>query len=185
MLSKLESGSAEIPPEPVAVLDIVEEIAQEAVQLGNESQHAIDVHGEGGLLLLGNESLLRSAFTNLIFNVLRHTPQRTQVKITWRRQGDDADLEVRDNGEGIPARHIPRLTERFYRVDAGRSREAGGTGLGLTIVRQILDVHDARLLIGSEAGRGATFTCRFPPERWTQASMVPDDPAATDGERRQ
>jgi two-component system phosphate regulon sensor histidine kinase PhoR len=76
---------------------------------------------------------------------------------------------VRDNGAGIPARHLPRLTERFYRVDASRSRERGGTGLGLAIVRQILDMHDARLSISSEEGHGATFSCLFPASMTLQA----------------
>ena len=174
-LSRLESGVDVLESQPVAVFDMLEEIVQEAGELGRESQHTIAMDGEPGLMLLGDESLLRTAFSNLVFNAIRHTPQRTQVSVTWRRQDDHADMVVRDNGMGIPARHLPRLTERFYRVDAGRSRAAGGTGLGLAIVRQILDLHDAQLLIGSEEGRGATFTCQFPAQRWSRVPPPPQD----------
>ena len=156
---------------------MLEEISREAERFGQESHHCVEVRGEPGLILLGDESLLRSAFSNLVFNAIRRTPQRTQVNVDWCRQGEYADLVVRDNGVGIPARHLPRLTERFYRVDEGRSSDSGGTGLGLAIVRQTIDVHDARLLISSEEGRGATFTCRFPPQRWSQVPVVSDDTA--------
>lgn len=178
MLSRLESRSEEVPRQPVAVFDLLEDIVHEAERLTQESQHVLELTGDPGLVLLGDESLLRSAFSNLIFNAIRHTPLRTRISVTWGRDGSHADLQVRDNGAGIPARHLPRLTERFYRVDAGRSRDAGGTGLGLAIVRQILDVHDASLLISSEEGRGATFTCRFPRQRWSQVPGVRTDQGA-------
>ena len=175
MLSRLEGRSEEVPRKSVAVFDMLEKIVHEAELLAQESQHVLELNGDPGLVLLGDGSLLRSAFSNLIFNAIRHTPLRTRVSVSWGRDGDHADLQVRDNGAGIPARHLPRLTERFYRIDAGRSREAGGTGLGLAIVRQILDVHDASLLISSEEGLGATFTCRFPRQRWNQVPGATSD----------
>ena len=171
MLSRLQSRSEAVGRKPVAVADLVEEVAHEAGRLAQESRHELAFAGDPGLLFLGNESLLRCAFSNLIFNAIRHTPMRTRVDVTWGSDGDHAFLEVRDNGVGIPTRHLPRLTERFYRVDAGRSRDAGGTGLGLAIVSQILETHDASLLISSEEGRGATFTCRFPRQRWSRQAV--------------
>ncbi|MCG6966604.1 MAG: phosphate regulon sensor histidine kinase PhoR [Chromatiaceae bacterium] len=166
MLSQLEDGSQTVQREPVAVLEMLQDIVDEGRELARETHHVLELGGEPGLMLLGDESLLRCAFSNLIFNAIRHTPGRTEVRITWGRDGDRAALEVRDNGAGIPARHLPRLTERFYRVDAGRSRDAGGTGLGLAIVRQVLTVHDATLSIRSDEGRGCSFTCHFPAERY-------------------
>ncbi len=168
MLSRMESRSEDVGRKPVAVADLVEEVAHEAERLAQESKHVLAFAGDRGLLFLGDESLLRCAFSNLIFNAIRHTPMRTHVDVTWGIDGDHAFLEVRDNGAGIPARHLPRLTERFYRVDASRSRDAGGTGLGLAIVTQILETHDASLLISSKEGRGATFSCRFPRQRWSR-----------------
>ena len=165
MLSQLEDGSETVRHEPVPVLDMLEAVVGEGRELARETQHVLDLRGDPGLLLLGDESLLRSAFSNLVFNAIRHTPGRTRVSITWGMDGDRAALQVQDNGAGIPARHLPRLTERFYRVDAGRSRDAGGSGLGLAIVRQILEMHDARLLIRSEEGRGTRFSCLFPAHR--------------------
>ena len=168
MLSRLEDGSETVRSEPVAVLDVLETIVAEGRELARETEHVLDLRGDPCLLLLGDESLLRCAFSNLVFNAIRHTPGRTRISITWGVDGDRATLQVQDNGAGIPARHLPRLTERFYRVDAGRSRDAGGSGLGLAIVRQILEMHDARLLIRSEEGRGSRFDCEFPARRSVQ-----------------
>jgi two-component system, OmpR family, phosphate regulon sensor histidine kinase PhoR len=109
---------------------------------------------------------LHSAFSNLVSNAIRYTPARGRVEIAFRRLPDGgAALSVRDSGFGIPAEHLPRLTERFYRVSTSRSRESGGTGLGLSIVKHILGLHQARLAIESEVGRGSTFSCVFGPER--------------------
>lgn len=172
MLSRLEDEPEKMRREPVAVFDLLEDIVAEGRELGHETEHVLELTGDSGLVLLGDESLLRSAFSNLVFNAIRHTPIRTKVSISWGVESEYALLQVRDNGAGIPTRHLPRLTERFYRVDAGRSRDAGGTGLGLAIVRQILDVHDAGLLISSEEGRGSNFTCRFSSERFTRTPEV-------------
>ncbi|MGB5198533.1 MAG: phosphate regulon sensor histidine kinase PhoR [Sedimenticolaceae bacterium] len=175
MLSRLESRSEAVGRKPVVVADLLDEVAHEAERLAKESKHVLAFAGDPTLLFLGDESLLRCAFSNLIFNAIRHTPMRTRVDVTWGSDGDYAFLEVRDNGTGIPTRHLPRLTERFYRVDAGRSRDAGGTGLGLAIVSQILDTHDASLLIRSEEGRGARFSCRFPRQRWSRLPVESGD----------
>ena len=168
ILSKLEDGAETIRQQPVAVLDLLQQVVRDGEQQAQETQHELKLNGDTGLWLRGDASLLRCACSNLVSNAIRHTPAHTLVEITWSRDGDQAVLQVRDNGAGIPARHLPRLTERFYRVDVGRSREAGGTGLGLAIVRQILEMHDARLLIHSDEGRGSSFACRFPAARICQ-----------------
>ena len=160
-LSRLEYGVEAIKRDPVAVLDMLEDVVGDVREMARKTHHRLKLSGDPNLLIQGDESLLRCAFSNLVSNAIRHTPGRTQVDVSWTRAGDLAEFAVRDNGTGIPARHLPRLTERFYRVDAGRSREAGGTGLGLAIVRQILDMHEARLTVSSEEGRGSTFSCQF------------------------
>jgi two-component system phosphate regulon sensor histidine kinase PhoR len=161
-LSRLEYGVEAIKRDPVAVLDMLEDVVGDVREMARKTHHRLKLSGDPNLVIQGDESLLRCAFSNLVSNAIRHTPGRTQVDVSWTRAGDLAEFVVRDNGTGIPARHLPRLTERFYRVDAGRSREAGGTGLGLAIVRQILDMHEARLTVSSEEGRGSTFSCQFP-----------------------
>ena len=120
--------------------------------------------------LRGAGSELASAFGNLVSNAVRYTPPGGVVQIRWRVLdtgiGDAAgEFSVTDTGIGIPAEHIPRLTERFYRVDRGRSRESGGTGLGLAIVKHALLRHQAELRIASEPGHGSTFSARFPAQR--------------------
>ena len=118
-----------------------------------------DVH------LRGSPTDIDSVIRNLLSNAIRHTPSSGSVTINWTRDGDEAVLAVSDTGEGIADEHIPRLTERFFRVDKGRSRAEGGVGLGLAIVKYALNRHDAELSIESAVGEGSTFTCRFPPNR--------------------
>lgn len=172
-LSRLEYGTETLKRNPVAVMDMLREILGDAAGLAGNSHHELRLSGDPGLEIAGDESLLRCAFSNLVSNAIRHTPSRTQVELSWVQEGDQAKFTVRDNGAGIPARHLPRLTERFYRVDAGRSRDAGGTGLGLAIVRQILEMHGARLAVSSDEGRGATFTCLFPAASPSRVSSEP------------
>lgn len=119
------------------------------------------------ICLLGSETELQSVFANLISNAVKYTPSTGSIAIRWWRDSEGAHLSVSDTGIGIAPEHLPRLTERFYRVDAGRSREMGGFGLGLSIVKHALQRHDATLTIDSELGKGSTFTCHFPPERVT------------------
>jgi two-component system phosphate regulon sensor histidine kinase PhoR len=115
--------------------------------------------------LRGAEEELRSAFGNMISNAVRYTQERGDVTIGWSRRGEEAVFSVHDTGIGIAPQHIPRLTERFYRVDRSRSRETGGTGLGLAIVKHVLNRHQGRLEIVSEPGRGSTFAALFPADR--------------------
>ncbi len=116
--------------------------------------------------LLGDPQELRSAFSNLVINALKYSPEDSAVKVRWNLSPDGgACLEVEDQGEGIAANHIPRITERFYRVDVNRSRKINGTGLGLAIVKHVLVRHDAKLEVRSEPGKGSCFRCLFPPRR--------------------
>jgi two-component system phosphate regulon sensor histidine kinase PhoR len=160
-LSRLEMD--ESPPD-VGMVDVAEElrlILNEARVL-SAGEHRFEVHLDPELRLVGNAAELRSAFSNLIYNAVRHTPPGSLIRIDWRKEAHGPLFSVQDNGEGIAPEHIPRLTERFYRIDKARSRESGGTGLGLAIVKHVLNRHRAVLAIASEPGRGATFACRFP-----------------------
>jgi two-component system phosphate regulon sensor histidine kinase PhoR len=113
----------------------------------------------------GSRDELRSAFSNLVTNAVRYTPSGGRIWLRWRADADGAVFEVEDTGIGVAPEHIPRLTERFYRVDRSRSRETGGTGLGLAIVKHVLLRHDGRLDVTSLLGRGSVFVARFPRAR--------------------
>jgi two-component system phosphate regulon sensor histidine kinase PhoR len=115
--------------------------------------------------LRGSEQELVSAFTNLVSNAIRYTPTGGTVSLRWQDDGQGGVFSVQDTGIGIDAQHLPRLTERFYRVDRGRSRDVGGTGLGLAIVKHALSRHQAQLDIKSTPGVGSCFTARFPAGR--------------------
>lgn len=163
-LTRLESA-AQNPQrqKTVNVAALLRGICDDANRLG--STHApIALHLETDAALLGDEQELRSAFSNLVVNAVKYTPVTGQVDITWRDEGDGAQLDVRDTGEGIAERHIPRLTERFYRVDSG-TRGKFGVGLGLAIVKHVLLRHDVELKIASQVGRGSCFSCCFPARR--------------------
>lgn len=164
-LSRLEYSDEPLSATAISVAELLDSIAKEARALSGEKNHDIEVVVEDTRNLSGEAAKLRDAFSNLVFNAVRHTPPRTRIRILWVPADDGADLVVEDGGEGIAARHIPRLTERFYRVDPGRSRDSGGTGLGLAIVRQVLDRHEAELQILSKVGAGTAFRCIFPPQR--------------------
>ncbi len=164
-LSRLETRDRSEGFESFPVCDMIDRIARGAASLGGDNRHQIEVDCDPELGLAGSPSEIESAFSNLVFNAVRYTPAGGTIQVRWFRDGWDACFEVADSGVGIEARHIPRLTERFYRVDVGRSREKGGTGLGLAIVKHVLIRHGGRLKIESEPGVGSTFTCWFPPER--------------------
>jgi two-component system phosphate regulon sensor histidine kinase PhoR len=125
----------------------------------------VQVHADSSLRLLGEEMQIHSAFANLVDNAAKYTPADGAVQIRWWTDAQGGHFSVADTGIGIAPEHIPRLTERFYRVDAGRSRATGGSGLGLAIVKHVLQRHGAQLSIESEEARGSRFICHFPPER--------------------
>ena len=120
--------------------------------------------------LLGNRDELRSAFGNLLSNAIRYTPAGGIISLRWTERGEQPVFSVQDSGIGIATQHIPRLTERFYRVDRSRSRETGGTGLGLAIVKHVAMRHQAKIEVVSEEGKGSTFLLVFPIKRALPAS---------------
>ena len=168
-LSRLESTAIianEVDIIPVAHL--IKEVIEEAKQTVWYSNHNIEIQVETDALLKGDVQEIHSVISNLVNNAVKHTDAGTNIKVIWRMvDGKFAELVVEDDGEGIESEHIGRLTERFYRVDAGRSREKGGTGLGLSIVKHIIGRHEGELIISSEYGKGAVFCCRFPQGRLT------------------
>ena len=162
-LSVLESAP---PPaaDRVATRPLLDRLRADAEALSG-SRHRIKLHGSPTLDLLGSESELASAFGNLASNAIRYTPQGGEVRLVWQELADGASFTVEDTGIGIAPEHLPRLTERFYRVDRGRSRETGGTGLGLAIVKHAVARHQAHLDVDSKPGQGSRFTIFFPAKR--------------------
>jgi two-component system phosphate regulon sensor histidine kinase PhoR len=169
-LSRLESSHNPPREEPVNVPDLVRALYHDALALSG-GRHRIVLDLAADDWLTGSEEELRSAFSNLVSNAVRYTPEGGEVAIAWQRRGAEAVFSVRDTGIGIASQHLPRLTERFYRVDRSRSRETGGTGLGLAIVKHVLNRHQARLEIASEPGRGSTFSVLFGDERRTAPAV--------------
>jgi two-component system phosphate regulon sensor histidine kinase PhoR len=162
-LSRLEAAGATAGNEPVDVAGLLAVLRKDAVASGKTQE--IVLHLESQAQLRGTEAELESAFSNLIQNAVRYTPDHGRIDIRWWTDDAGGHVSVSDTGIGIAAEHIPRITERFYRVDAGRSRATGGSGLGLSIVKHALQRHDAELEVVSEEGRGSTFTCHFPARR--------------------
>jgi two-component system phosphate regulon sensor histidine kinase PhoR len=140
------------------------EVAQDGKML-SAGRHQHSLESTGPDILRGNREELRSAFSNLVSNAVRYTPEGGKISLRWSVRAGQPIFSVEDSGIGIAAEHIPRLTERFYRVDRSRSRETGGTGLGLAIVKHIALRHQARLEIMSKQGHGSIFSLVFPTKR--------------------
>ncbi|KXJ65303.1 PAS domain-containing sensor histidine kinase [Achromobacter xylosoxidans] len=163
-LSTLESSPGS---DPRAVnMGALLQKARQQIEALSGGRHQLVWHIDETLDVLGAENELTSALSNLLTNAVRYTPDGGTITVRWERDPEGgACYSVQDTGIGIPARHLPRLTERFYRVDRGRSRAVGGTGLGLAITKHIAMRHDAELLITSEPGKGSVFSLRFPADR--------------------
>ncbi len=160
-LSRLENDHSPLRTERVDMESLLAEVYQDGKMLsGGRHQYSLEMSGPSRLN--GNREELRSAFSNLVSNAVRYTPDGGSIKLSWSLGSGQPEFSVQDSGIGIDAQHIPRLTERFYRVDRSRSRETGGTGLGLAIVNRIALRHQAKLQIASRAGEGSTFTLVFP-----------------------
>ena len=166
-LSKLEAGDRPAAEEAVDMRQLIGALADEARGL-SAGAHRFDLE-IGSANVHGSADELRSAFGNLISNAIRYTPAGGVITVRWAVTPQHAMFSVHDTGIGIDADHLPRLTERFYRVDRSRSRETGGTGLGLAIVKHVLLRHEARLRVESAPGKGSTFAVEFPPSRVLQA----------------
>ncbi len=162
-LSRLESRESLLADEVVDVRQLVREVADEARAL-SLGRHLIEVDLVPGFVL-GSREELRSAFANIVSNAVRYTPSGGTIVLTWREDAGGGRFEVSDTGLGIAPEDVPRLTERFYRVDKSRSRETGGTGLGLAIVKHVLLRHGGYLDVQSEVGHGSTFAAVLPAER--------------------
>ncbi|MET1163324.1 MAG: phosphate regulon sensor histidine kinase PhoR [Pseudoxanthomonas sp.] len=171
-LSRLEAQDS-LPDESVAMAPMLATLKREAEAL-SQHRHTLVVQDEAGCDLWGSNKELHSAFSNLVSNAVRYTPVGGTITLRFAREADGVVLSVRDTGYGIPQSHLPRITERFYRVSTSRSRESGGTGLGLSIVKHVLNLHQARLEIESEVGQGSVFSIHFNAER-----VHPRDPAPT------
>lgn len=169
VLSRLESNEHIPRNDDVDAAGMARKVAREAEHL-SRGQHRISARIDTPEHLQGNESELHSAFGNLASNAVRYTKAGGRIDIRWYRDGDSAVFEVHDSGIGIAPEHLPRITERFYRVDRGRSRETGGTGLGLAIVKHVCQRHGATLEVDSIPGEGSRFRVRFPADRLIVAS---------------
>lgn len=171
-LSKLEANPSPPLKDWASVDAIVSQIKSEAEHLSQliyPKGHTLRFDIQADYLIAGASNELLSAMANLVNNAIRYTPEGGHVQVTWSVQDDhSAEFVVSDTGPGIAAEHIPRLTERFYRVDSSRSRETGGTGLGLAIVKHVAQRHGARLLINSRVGVGSRFALVFPADRIRQ-----------------
>jgi two-component system phosphate regulon sensor histidine kinase PhoR len=164
-LSSLETSSVQTDDEMVVVPDLLAGIHQEAQGISGIMEHIFYLDCDQDLLLRGNQREIYSAFSNLVLNAVQHTPEHGTIRLRWYADRDGAHFAVTDNGEGIAPEHIVRITERFYRVDKGRSRDKGGTGLGLAIVKHVMARHGGSLYIESQPGKGSTFRCDFPVHR--------------------
>jgi two-component system phosphate regulon sensor histidine kinase PhoR len=163
LLTRLESSPkpSQTDVDMVSVAPMLEAIAADARQMSN-GQHKITVEADPTLRLRGSEFELHSAFSNLVGNAVRYSPNGGDINVRWFATPEGPRFEVEDHGMGIPAQHLARITERFYRVDLSGSRARGGTGLGLAIVKHVLKRHDATLGVQSELNKGSLFFCVFP-----------------------
>ena len=163
VLSRLETNHGQ-ENSAVAIEPLLKALVHDAQSLSADKHHIILLDCED-FDLLGVETELSSAFGNLIFNAVKYTPENGEIRVRWWQDTSGLHLEVKDNGLGIDPKHIPRLTERFYRADPSRHSDTGGTGLGLAIVKHTLLRHDGHLHISSQLGKGSSFTCHFPVSR--------------------
>jgi len=160
-LSRIEAAPALAMNDRIDVPMMLRVVEREAQTLSQEKQTLIFTVDEQ-LKVLGNEEQLRSAISNLVYNAVNHTPAGTHITVRWQHVPTGAEFSVEDDGPGIGPEHIPRLTERFYRVDKARSRQTGGSGLGLAIVKHAINHHDSRLDIVSTPGKSTRFSFVIP-----------------------
>lgn len=170
-ISRLETAGDSGRDQEIHIKGMLARIRDEALAIGEGPRNVV-LEFHTNVRLFGVEREIYSAFSNLVFNAMRYTPPDGCVRVTWHLRGDEPCLSVADTGIGIAKEHIPRITERFYRVDPSRGRNTGGTGLGLAIVKHVLQRHGARLEIESTVGEGSEFTCVFPAHRAIAAAAA-------------
>jgi len=168
-LSKIEA-SANMDLHEKVDIPVMLGMLEREVQTLSGGQHEVVFRVNDKLKVFGNEDQLRSAVSNLVYNAVNHTPPGTRIEVSWQQTPQGAQFQISDNGPGIAPQHLPRLTERFYRVDKARSRQTGGSGLGLAIVKHALSHHNARLEVMSEVGVGTRFMFTLAPRL-----IVPSD----------
>ena len=175
LLSSLETKIRPKPQDAFSLVSLLSEISNDTLQIYKKKSHNLTLDCPEDVEILGDRGELYSALSNLVVNAAKYTPADGKISISVTIDADSLSIEVADDGIGIDSQHIPRLTERFYRVDVSRSSETGGTGLGLAIVKHILARHDADLVIESEVGAGSRFICRFPPIRYRVENPSPKE----------
>ncbi|MDH3589458.1 MAG: phosphate regulon sensor histidine kinase PhoR, partial [Gammaproteobacteria bacterium] len=165
LLSHLETAEKPLREKRLDIAALLNKLAEEARAIDDAGWQQIELDIDDQLFLSGDETELRSAFGNLLMNAIRHNPAGTRIILRWENEPDGPAFTVADDGPGIDKDKIPRLTERFYRIDPSRSRSSGGTGLGLAIVKHVMKRHEGTLLIHSQPGAGSRFVCQFPQAR--------------------
>ncbi|SBS31067.1 Phosphate regulon sensor protein PhoR [Marinomonas aquimarina] len=171
LLSRLETNDQKEPHQWLKLEDICETVRKTALPMMTE-QHDISFQIPEDSYIYGATSELYSAFSNLVVNAIKYSPEGGHIQVKWVQHDFSGVFSVEDEGLGIDPRHIPRLTERFFRVDKGRGSNTGGTGLGLAIVKHVLIHHNAKLQIRSQPGFGSTFSCHFPTDRVRQEALL-------------
>lgn len=174
LLSRLENETLQNKNQIIDMAELINQLFDDAQSYNTDHNHSLVLHIESHYDVVGSDLELASAFGNLITNAIKYTPPCGTITISWQDAVEGAIFSVQDTGIGIAADHLPRLTERFYRVDSGRSRETGGTGLGLAIVKHVLAQHDAHLTIESVEHKGSTFKVIFPKHRLHYADQEDD-----------
>lgn len=165
LLSSLETKTRPRPQESFNLFQLLSEIRNDTQQIFARKSHDFRLECDDKLQFLGERGELYSAISNLVTNAAKYTPDEGTIVVSAKSVEKGLEISIQDNGIGIESQHLPRLTERFYRVDVSRSSETGGTGLGLAIVKHIVGRHDGELSINSEVGKGSRFICLFPPSR--------------------
>jgi two-component system phosphate regulon sensor histidine kinase PhoR len=169
-LSRLETSDREVDGRPIDVAALLA-LLRKDVLARPERPRDVRVSIESRARLIGDEPEIHAAFSNLVDNAAKYTPPHGAIEMRWWTDENGGHFAVKDTGIGVPPEDVPRLTERFYRVDAGRSRATGGSGLGLAIVKHVLQRHGGTLEIESVLGEGSTFTCTFPPRRVSRVEL--------------
>jgi two-component system phosphate regulon sensor histidine kinase PhoR len=163
LLANLETQR--ISHDCVTIQPLLKQICSESSAL-EALNNRIELFIDSDVNIIGNDQELRSAFSNLVVNALKYSPEESIVTVQWYQSGESLILAVTDQGEGIPEQEIPKVTERFYRINVKRQQQKSGTGLGLSIVKHVLARHSAKLVITSELGKGSCFKCIFPKQRF-------------------